>query len=136
MALNKAYTQYKENSIFTSSPQELTLMLYNGLVKFIMLAVQSIEEKDIKKAHDNFIRAQDIIVEFRTTLDLKYDIAKQLDSIYDYMCWRLTEANIHKDIEIANEVLGYARELRDAWAEAMKIAKSKSKSGRGTQVEQ
>lgn len=123
MALNNAYDQYKENSVYTASPEELTLMLYNGLVKFLMQAQMAINEKALDKANNSIIKAQNIITEFRCTLDMKYDIAHHLDAIYDYMYRRLIDANIKKDSTIVEEVLGYAKELRDTWEQAMKIAK-------------
>jgi len=130
MAVNKAYDQYRENSVFTSSPEELTLMLYNGLIKFIMKGRQAVEEKDIEEANRCIIRAQEIITEFRNTLDQKFDISKSLDLIYDYMYRRLLEANIKKDGAILDEVLGFAKQLRDTWSEAMKIAKKNKNSGK------
>lgn len=123
MALNRAYSQYKESSIFTASPEELTLMLYNGLVRFIMQAQNAIDNKEISKVHESILRAQDIIREFQATLDMKYEISKSLMLIYDYMYRRLLDANIKKDKEILEEVLGFAKELRDTWSQAMKIAK-------------
>lgn len=123
MSHNNAYSQYKENSVFTASPEELTLMLYNGLVKFIMQAQKSIEDKDLPKAHSSIIRALDIITEFRVTLDRKYEISQNLDMMYDYMNRRLIDANLKKDKEILEEVLYFAKELRDTWAQAMKLAK-------------
>lgn len=123
MALNNAYDQYKENSIYTASPEELTLMLYNGLVKFLMQAQMAIDEKKIEKANTSIIKAQNIVTEFRCTLDMKYDIAHQLELIYDYMYRRLIDANIKKESAIIEEVLGLAKELRDTWEQAMKIAK-------------
>ncbi|MCX7920753.1 MAG: flagellar export chaperone FliS [Clostridia bacterium] len=123
MVLNKGYEQYKESSVLTASPEELTLMLYNGLVKFIMKAQQGLDEKNLEKVSNSIIRAQDIIVEFRTTLDMKYEISKNLELIYDYMHRQLIDANLKKDKEILEEVLGLAKELRDTWAQAMKIAK-------------
>lgn len=123
MALNKAYNQYKQNSIYTSTPEELTLMLYNGLIKFIMQAQSGITEKNIEKASNSMVRAQNIILYFRTTLDMKYEVSHGLDALYDYMYERLVEANIKKDQEILAEILGMARELRDTWTQAMKLAK-------------
>jgi len=123
MALNKAYNQYKENSIFTATPEELTLMLYNGLVKSIMLAQNSVEGNEIEKASNSLIRAQDILKYFRNTLDMKYDVSKGLDALYEYMIRRLVEANVKKDQTIISEVLEMAKELRDTWSQAMKLAK-------------
>ncbi|WP_010681154.1 flagellar export chaperone FliS [Acetivibrio cellulolyticus] len=126
MAINNAYDQYKENSVYTASPEELTLMLYNGLVKFLMQSQMGINEKNIEKANNCIIKAQNIISEFRCTLDMKYEISKQLELIYDYMNRRLIEANIKKDVTIVEEILGYARELRNTWEQAMKIARQQN----------
>jgi flagellar protein FliS len=123
MALNKAYDQYKQNSIFTSTPEELTLMLYNGLVKFIMQAQYGINEKNIEKASNSLIKAQNIVVHFRKTLDMRYEVSKGLDQLYDYIYGRLVEANVKKDQQILDEVLQMAKELRDTWAQAIKLAK-------------
>jgi flagellar secretion chaperone FliS len=126
MALSRAYNQYKENSIFTSSPEELTLMLYNGLVKFIMQAQASIDEIDIEKANRSIIRAQDIILYFQATLNMKYEVSQGLDSIYDFMYRSLIDANIKKDKVILEDVLSLAKDLRDTWMQAMKLAKQQA----------
>lgn len=123
MVSNNGYNQYKQNSINTATPEELTLMLYNGLVKFIMQAQTGIEEKNLEKANNSIIRSQDIIREFQVTLNMKYEVAHSLALIYDYMYRRLVEANIKKDRDILEEILGFAKELRDTWAQAMKLAK-------------
>jgi len=108
-------------------------MLYNGLIKFIMIAQRAIEEKDIQKAHDNIIRAEDILHEFKATLDMQYEVSHNLALLYDYFLDRLFEANIKKDADILDEVLHFVRELRDTWAEAMKIAKQQNKKAVGAE---
>lgn len=123
MVTHNGLNQYKENSIKTSTPEELTLMLYNGLVKFLMQAQSAIELNNIEKANNSIIRAQAIIKEFQATLDMNYEVSESLDMLYDYMYRRLIEANIKKDNNIIVEILGYSKELRDTWAQAMKIAK-------------
>ncbi|NLV37351.1 MAG: flagellar export chaperone FliS [Clostridiaceae bacterium] len=123
MVTSNAYNTYKQNSIFTASPEELTLMLYNGLVKFIMRAQKAIEDKDIQNAHDNIIKAENIIQEFQATLDMQYELSNGLALMYDYMNERLIDANIAKDTKILEEVLHFAKDLRDTWAQAMKLAK-------------
>ncbi|NLX64994.1 MAG: flagellar export chaperone FliS [Clostridiaceae bacterium] len=128
MIAYNAYNQYKENSIFTASPEELTLMLYNGLVKFIMRGIDSIEKKNIEGAHTNIIKAQNIVSEFMNTLDMSYEISSELYAIYDYMLRRLIEANVSKNKEILEEVLGFAKTLRDTWEQAMKISKKTGKN--------
>ena len=121
--MNTAYSQYKKNSVFTSTPEELTLMVYNGLVKFIMQGINSIEGENIEKANKCITKAQNIVFELQASLDGRYEVAQGLDSLYDYMHRRLVEANIDKDKDILEEVLGFAKDLRDTWQEAMKTAK-------------
>lgn len=133
MVTSNAYDTYKQNSILTASPEELTLMLYNGLIKFIMLAQKAIEEKDIQKAHDNIIRAEDILHEFKASLDMQYEISHNLALLYDYFLDRLLEANIRKDTAILDEVLRFVRELRDTWAQAMRLAKQHNKKAAGAE---
>ncbi len=125
MALNKAYNQYKQNSVFTSTPEELTLMLYNGLVKFLMQAEAAIDEKDTEKASNSIIRAQDIVLHFQATLDMKYEVSENLDQLYDFMYRHLLEANVKKDKVMLEDVLGLVKDLRDTWQQAMKLAKQK-----------
>jgi len=127
MIAYNAYNQYRENSIFTASPEELTLMLYNGLVKFIMRGIDSIEKKNIEDANTNIIKAQNIVSEFMNTLDMSYEISDGLYAIYDYMLRRLIDANISKNKEILEEILGFAKALRDTWEQAMKISKKTGK---------
>jgi len=120
---NNGYKQYHQSLVNTATPQELTLMLYNGLVKFLKLAYQGMEEKNVEKVSNNIIRAQDIITEFISTLDFKYEVSNGLMLLYDYMNRSLLDANIKKDKEIIEEVIGYAEELRDTWSQAMKLAR-------------
>lgn len=115
--------QYKANTINTSTPEELTLMLYNGLVKFLMQAMNNVEKKEVEKAHTCIVKAQNIITEFKVTLDMKYPVSETMYLLYDYMNQRLITADIKKDNEILEEVLNLAKEFRDTWAQAMKLAK-------------
>jgi flagellar protein FliS len=126
MASN-AYNKYQNNTILTASPQELTLMLYNGAIKFCNQAIISIENSEMQKAHNYITRVEDIIEEFIITLDDKYSVYESFKRMYDYVNERLIEANMNKDIEILNEVLGYLRELRDTWKEVMKLVKAPKK---------
>ncbi len=127
MIAYNAYNQYKENSIFTASPEELTLMLYNGLVKFIMRGIDSIEKKNIQEANTNIIKAQNIVSEFMNTLDMNYEVSGSLITIYDYMLRRLIDANVAKDKNILAEVLDFAKALRDTWEQAMKISRRQNR---------
>ena len=118
------YNKMLEDSVLSATKEELTLMLYEGGIRFLNQALVAIEKKDFAKANTAIQRAEDIVREFQITLDHKYPIAQQLNSLYDYMYRRLVEGNMSKDVEIINEVLGMFREFRDTWKEAMKIAKT------------
>lgn len=121
---NNPYAKIKENAVNTATPEELTLMLYNGAVKFANQAIIAIEKKDYYSANKAIQKTKDIIREFQLTLNMDYDISHELYATYDYMHRRLTEANMKKDIEIMNEILEYLRLFRDTWKEAMKLARA------------
>ncbi|HWQ72287.1 MAG TPA: flagellar export chaperone FliS [Desulfitobacteriaceae bacterium] len=127
--LNKQYTKnYLETIVFTSSPEKLTLLLYTNLVKLIMQAQLAIQEKDLEKVHNCIVKAKKIILNFKNTLNKKYEISQSMLVMYDYMYRRLTEANIKKDRDILEEILGYAREMRDTWSQAMIIVNDSLKA--------
>ena len=99
---------YQRNAILTASPAELTLMLYDGAIKFCNIAIMAIEKKDMEKAHVNLKKAQAIISDF--------------DRVYDYIYRRLVEGNMSKEIDVIEDALKYIREMRDTWKEVMKKA--------------
>lgn len=119
-----AANSYKQNSVETATPEDLTLMLYNGAITFVKRAKQAIENKDFNKAHLHNTRVQDIVDELIITLDRKYPISEQLLSLYDYLKRRLVDANISKDLTILEEVEGFFVEFRDTWKQAMILARS------------
>ena len=122
MAIAKnPYAAYTNSKILTASPAELTLMLYDGAIKFCNIAIAGIEENNIEKAHNNIIKVERIICEFQATLDHKYPVAEDFDRVYFYLIRRLHEANIKKDAEILEEVLRHLRGMRDTWKEVMRL---------------
>lgn len=125
MLANQGYAAYANNKIMTASPAELTLMLYDGAIKFCNIAISAIEEENVQKAHTNIIKVERIVEEFQATLDYKYPVAKDFDEVYNYLMIRLREANMKKDKEILEEVLKHLRTMRDTWKEVMRVAHSK-----------
>ena len=69
------------------------------------------------------MKVENIIGEFRATLDFKYPVAKDFDNVYKYIMDRLIEANIKKDKDILEEVLKHLRTMRETWDEVMKNGK-------------
>ena len=125
MALPNAYAQYNNSKILTASPAELTLMLYEGAIKFCNIAIMGVEQNDIEKAHVNITKTQRIIDYFRQTLDMSYPVAEDFDRVYSYLGARLVQANVKKDKEILEEVATHLRSMRDTWKEVMRQCKEK-----------
>lgn len=124
-----AFNAYKQNSVTTASPGELTLMLYNGCLKFLTKAKKAIEEKDIQEKNTNIQKVQAIITELMSTLKMEEAVSEQMFALYDYMNRRLIEANIHNDIAIIEEVEGLVTEFRDTWKEVLKITRQQQYGG-------
>lgn len=122
---NNAYNAYKQNSITTASPGELTLMLYNGCIKFLNFAKKAMDEKNITVKNTNIQKAQSIISELMITLNMDYEVSKQMYSLYEYMNRRLVEANIKNDMEAVDEVIGLVTEFRDTWKQVVALNRQK-----------
>lgn len=111
---------YKNQQIMTASPEELTLMLYNGAIRFVSESIQAMTQGDLERSHNANIRAQDIISEFIITLDMNQEISQGFLALYDYINYRLQQGNIKKDQEQLAEAKGMLQELRDTWVQAMR----------------
>ena len=119
-----AYNVYKNNSVNYASKDQLLLMLVDGAVKFAKISRQAIADKDIKKAHTNLIKTQEIFIELMVSLDMdQAEWTKDLMQIYAYIKDKLVEVNMKKDIKIMDEILPLIEEVRDLWHEADKRAK-------------
>ncbi|WP_075619447.1 flagellar export chaperone FliS [Paenisporosarcina indica] len=123
MSIINPYQTYQQNSAMTASPQELTLMLYNGSLKFIRLARKAMIENNFEVKNTNMIKAQAIVQELRITLNQDIEISKNLEQLYEYIYSRLIEANTKNDLEILEEAEGYIIELRDTWKQVMGLVK-------------
>ena len=115
---------YRQQQVMTATPEALTLMLYNGAIKFINESIEATKKKEYEKANTSCIKAQNIISEFRLTLKMEYEISKNLLALYNYAYDRLVEGNMNEDITNLEEAKGILSELRDAWAQAMKAVKN------------
>ncbi|MBY6052170.1 flagellar export chaperone FliS [Cytobacillus firmus] len=131
MAISNPYQSYQQNSVNTASPGELTLMLYNGCLKFIHLAKKAIEEKNIEMKNINIQKAQSIIQELMVTLNMDIEVSKNMMSLYDFMNRRLMEANVKNDASILAEVEGLVTEFRDTWKEVIQVNRQKQFSQGG-----
>ena len=125
MSVNNPYQSYQQNSINTASPGELTLMLYNGCLKFIHIAKAAITEKNIEVKNTNIQKAQKIIQELMVTLNQDLEVSKSMLPLYDYVYRRLIEANIKSDVAILEEVEEFVTDFRDTWKQVIQINRQK-----------
>ena len=122
---------YRQQRILNAPPEHLTLMLYNGCLKFIDDGRAFLEQKNYEEANNSLQKAQRISSEFRLTLNFDYEISHQLLPLYNYVYDRLVEGNIKTDLAQIDEAKGIITELRDAWFQAMKTARIEKGEGAG-----
>ncbi|MBP3950031.1 flagellar export chaperone FliS [Bacillus suaedae] len=125
MAISNPQQAYQQNKAVTSSPGELTLMLYNGCLKFITLSSKAIEDNNVQLKHENLIKAQNIIRELMVTLKTDTDLGKNMMALYDFILTRLTEANTENSLVKLKEAEGLVKDFRDTWKEALQIDRKK-----------
>ncbi|KGP91392.1 flagellar biosynthesis protein FliS [Pontibacillus chungwhensis BH030062] len=116
----QAYQAYQNNSVETASPGELTLMLYNGSLKFMKLAKKGIEEENIELRNTNIQKAQKIVQELMVTMNPDYSITQEVMPLYDYVNRRLMDANLKNDASILEEAFEIMTDFRDTWKEVVK----------------
>ncbi|MBN6206870.1 flagellar export chaperone FliS [Ralstonia pickettii] len=133
MSVNKAYQTYQNNSVNTASGGELTLMLYNGCMKFIKQAMKDVEANNFEGKNTNIQKAQNIIRELLVTLDPKVEISKQFQPLYEFMISQLATANIENDKQKLEEVLELVTEFRDTWKQIL-IKHRKQQFAQGASV--
>lgn len=124
--MNQTYTpanKYREVTINTASQGKLIIMLFDGAIKRAEEAIRYIETNNIEFVHKNLIRAQEIITELRSSLNMEIggEIAKNLDRIYEYIHYLLVQGNLKKDVAPIKESIEYMKTMRDTWREAFDI---------------
>ncbi|MBP2033813.1 flagellar protein FliS [Clostridium algifaecis] len=121
-----AYNTYKTNSINYAPKEQLLLMLVDGAVKFSKIGRQAIIDKDIKKAHENIVKTENIFYELMASLDISKagNWGQSLMSLYDFIVRRLTDANMKKSEKIMDEVIPLIENVKDTWEQAYKISKT------------
>lgn len=126
MAVINPYQSYQQNSVNTASPGELTLLLYNGCLKFIHLAKNAIKTNDIQTKNTNIQKAQKIVQELMVTLNMDIEVSENMLTLYDYMNRRLIEANVKNDTAILEEVEGLVNDFRDTWKQVIQLNRQKN----------
>lgn len=125
MAIQNPHQVYQSSKVNTASPGELTLMLYNGCLKFIKAAKLDMDANRIEGKNTNIQKAQNIVKELMVTLNMDVNLSGNLMSMYDFMMNRLVEANIKNNPALLDEVEELMIELRDTWKEVILLNRQK-----------
>lgn len=120
---------YKNQQIMTASPEQLTLLLYNGALRFLNESILALENGEKEKSHHANLRVQAIISEFMATLDMNYEISNNWAALYEYVEYSLIEGNIKKDVQHLHNAKAVLEEMRNTWQEAMKLAQQAKVAG-------
>ncbi|WP_418039486.1 flagellar export chaperone FliS [Paenibacillus xylanilyticus] len=125
--ITSPYEKYRQSSVQTSTPEQLLIMLYDGAIRFIRAGIDGLKHQDLEKINLNLGKAQTIVSELMSTLDSSYEVSKGLSALYEYVNHLLTQSNVKKESEPAEEALGYLTELRATWVQAMKVTTGQEK---------
>lgn len=119
---------YKKTSVETASKEQILLMLYQAAIKHCKKGIEAIENKNLAKKGEYIGKMQDIIVELSNSLDFEVggDVAKELASLYDYILYSSTQANIKIDKTYLEGCLKVLNTLYDGWTEAIKNLKTQN----------
>lgn len=126
MLASNGYAQYQQQGVMTARPSDLVVMLYDGAIKNLKLGVMGITSKDYSLANTSLGKAKDIVMELVASLNFEYEISDQLLSLYDYFRYEITQANTEKDASHIEPVIEMMSDLRNAFAEVAKTARSNS----------
>jgi flagellar protein FliS len=119
MVLQDPYQSYRQNSVTTATPEELVVMTYKGLERYIRQGMMFIETGDLEGANNAILKAEDILDGLRGSLDMDIEMSYQLAGLYDFLKAGLIKANIKKDVSFLTEALPIVSGLREAWEQAL-----------------
>jgi len=110
------YQAYKKTQVQTADQGNLILMCYDGTINFLKQAQKAHEEKKIQTRDELLSKSMNLLLELVNGLNFEAgQIAYNLDSLYNYMIRRITEAQFHDKIDVLKEVVHHLQELKEAW---------------------
>lgn len=127
--INNPYQAYNNASVLTASPGELTLMLYNGAIRFAKQAKMAMEQHNIPETNQYIQKAQSIVFEFMATLNMEYEVSANMMALYRFINEHLLKANIRKDANLLQEAIELLETMRDTWNEALKLTRTQKAAG-------
>ena len=121
------YDQYKKTQVTTANQGKLIVMLYDGAIKFLNIALDNMGPRTYDIVNTNIIKTQDIITELLLSLNMNEggEISQNLFNLYMFFKKELLQANIKKDADIIKNVTKMLKDLREAWD---KISSNEAKS--------
>ena len=119
------YQEYKRQDVMMASPMELIVMLYSGCIKQLKLARLSLGSHEYGQANISLQKAQDIVVELMMSLDLQYEISKELMEIYEFLLAHIMRINANKTEEPIGPLIDILENLRSTWIQVHKQSKTK-----------
>ena len=113
----KKVSVYQDTAVTTQSKGRLIVLLYDGAIKFMKLAIKELEAGNFEAKGQYIDRAQSIINELSAVLDTDAggEIAANLRKLYCFMNNRLSEANTKREPEMIREVIALMEELNKSW---------------------
>ncbi|MGL5977946.1 MAG: flagellar export chaperone FliS [Erysipelotrichaceae bacterium] len=123
--MNNPYATYQQNSINTMTPGEMVVALYDGAIKQVNLAITHIEGRDAQAAHTSLIKAQEIILYLKQTLNFEVDMSNQLGALYDFYLEQLLQANMKKETKPLQDILPMLVEMKQTFAQADRLTRMK-----------
>ncbi|MFS0787758.1 flagellar export chaperone FliS [Shouchella sp. 1P09AA] len=120
---------YKQQSVQTASPGELTLMLYNGCLKQLRIAEEAIGANQFQQRNEALTKAEAIVKELMITLKTDSEVGQNMMRMYEYIHHHLVEANIKSDVSALKEAKQYVVEFRDTWKEVIRLERQQRYGG-------
>src|ERR1700761_8920232 len=127
--------EYLKTKVMTASPEMLTLMLWDGAIRFAEQGKEAILKKEIEGSYKSLLRSQKIIAELIANLRHKVDpdLCGKLAGLYNFIYRRLVEANMSKEAKLGDDALEIMRHQRDTWALLMdKLSKERANEAQAT----
>ena len=108
---------YQETAVLTQNKGRIIVMLYDGAIKFLKQAIHDLEANNYEAKGRDIAKAQDIILELNTVLDMDAggEVAQNLRSLYNFMNKHLNQANTRSDPLMIREVIALLEELNQSW---------------------
>ena len=117
MDASQRYSEYHNNSISTSSQGRLVMMMYEGAIRFVTMAMTCMDQKDAPGQGKNIQKTYDIVNELSLALNMDAggEVARKLDNLYQFILKQLTQANIQSDKKALESVLKILSTLKEGW---------------------